>query len=248
MKMMRIPSISSDLAIKVWNDRKNEMPIELSGESFDYQGPNGGERLTDLELGDLQDKLEEVMIRYGDSVSKANAGKIDAEIVEPVHRALRELATPYQLSDLGFWRWLSNVACDGFFWKFIMWRLSSSQQVNWGMTSPAQLIEVYFYRAWLRGHKMLDDALPDPYLYAKKGSSDFWRSHILRQDFGRDREFVKAFIDTVYDGQGKTIVGTAELRTKLIPALRAWTSSGSFSHLTYSENLEIIGKLKEEEI
>lgn len=84
----------------------------------------------------------------------------------------------------------------------------------------------------------------DPYKYARLGAADVWRSHILRQDFGRDREFVKAFLDTVYDDSGKVLVGTTEMRTKLIPALRAWTSSASFSHLTYSENLKLIEYLR----
>ena len=57
--------------------------------------------------------------------------------------------------------------------------------INWGITSPGSIIEVYFYRAWLRGQKMYDPSDADPYKYARLGASDVWRSHILRQDFGR---------------------------------------------------------------
>ena len=95
---------------------------------------------------------------------------------------------------------------------------------------------------------MVDDALPDPYLYAKKGSSDFWRSHVFRQEFGRDREFVKAFIDTVYSPDGATKVGTNELRKKLIPALRAWTSGATFAHLSYEQSFELIQQLRAEDL
>ena len=93
---------------------------------------------------------------------------------------------------------------------------------------------------------MYDPSDADPYKYARLGASDVWRSHILRQDFGRDREFVKAFLDTVYNSSGKVVISTNEMRTKLIPALRAWTSSASFSHLSYNENLELIKYLREQ--
>ena len=95
---------------------------------------------------------------------------------------------------------------------------------------------------------MFEPDASDPYQYVKKGATDMWRSHILRQEFGRDKEFVKAFLDTVYDEQGKTVVGTSELRKELIPAIRAWTSGGLFSHLSYKENLELLKLLKEQKV
>ena len=52
----------------------------------------------------------------------------------------------------------------------------------------------------------------------------------------------------VYDKDGNTLVGTEELRKKLVPALRAWTSGSTFSHLSYTENVELIRKLKIEGI
>ena len=176
------------------------------------------------------------------------AGSIDAQVVEPLHEILTASgATAFQLSQLGFWRWLSNVACGGYLWDFIKWRFDNGNQlVNWGITSQGQIIEVYFYRAWLRAHKMHDPHSSDPYKYAKLGSSDVWRSHILRQEFGRDKEFVKAFLDTIYDQNGATVIGTNELRTKLIPALRAWTSNSTYSHLSYKENLELIASLRKD--
>ena len=84
----------------------------------------------------------------------------------------------------------------------------------------------------------------DPYKYARIGSSEIWRSHILRVELGKDREFVKAFLDTLYDSNGEIQIPTKELRTKLIPSLRAWASSASFSHLSYDENLKLIEHLR----
>ena len=218
--------------------------------NVDYIGADENcQMLSELELDDLIMSLQDIQFSYKDKNMKKIGGEIDSAIVKPVHECLKEYATPFQLSHLGFWRWLSNVACDGFFWEFINWRFNESeQQGNWGITSQGSIIEVYFYRAWLRAHKMFEPDAADPYKYALKGSSDMWRSHILRQDFGRDREFTKAFLDIVYDESGKTEVGTKELRTVLIPAIRAWTSGGSFSHLSYQECLKLLIKLRAEGI
>ena len=94
---------------------------------------------------------------------------------------------------------------------------------------------------------MYDEAQADPYHYAKLGAADVWRSHILRQDFGADREFVKALLDTIYDEDGVTKVTTTELRKVLIPAIRAWTSHASFSHLSYEECKQVISELKRDQ-
>lgn len=243
---MRLQSISVESAQKIWDARAVDIKPNMASVNIDYIG-DGEDLLTDLELDDLVSKLKNIQKKYKGKNFKTIGGQIDAELPEIIHGELDTLSDIHALSNIGFWRWLSNVACDGFFWHFIMWRFDSDKVINWGITSPANSIEVYFYRAWLRGHKMADKSLPDPYKYARIGTSDVWRSHILRQDFGRDREFVKAFLDTLYDETGKTLVGTNELRQDLIPAIRAWTSSATFSHLTYKESLDLIKKLRTEE-
>lgn len=243
---MKIPSITNDQAVIAWNALHDHGTFGGVGELVvDYIGDDSEVTFSDIDLYDLADEISAVRIRYLGKNNKAIGGIIDSEIVEPIHRCLLEAGiTARQLSSLGFWRWFSNIACNHVFWNFIKWRYGSDIQQNWGITSQGSIIEVYFYRAWLRGHKMYDANLKDPYHYAKLGSSDVWRSHILRQDFGRDREFVKAFLDTIYDVNGRTVVGTDELRTQLIPAIRAWTSNSTFSHLTYKENLELIQNLR----
>jgi len=243
---MRVPSITNDQASLAWNALNDHDIFESVSELvIDYVGDETEPAFSEIDLSNFVDDLATINLKYEGKNKKNIGGLIDSEIVEPLHRALHDSGIgPYQLCHLGFWRWLSNIACDGDFWRFIRWRYDSDIQQNWGITSPSSMIEVYFYRAWLRGHKMYDPNEADHYYYARIGSSDVWRSHILRQDFGRDREFVKAFLDTIYGEKGKTLVGTEELRTKLIPALRAWSSNSSFSHLTYSENFELIKSLR----
>jgi hypothetical protein len=243
---MKVASISNDQASIVWNSLNDHGTYKGVGELvFDYIGDDSEVSFSDLDLFDLADELSAIRLSYLTDSRKSSGGAIDSEIVEPLHKYLTAAGlTPTQLSHLGFWRWFSNIACNHVFWHFIKWRYGSDIQQNWGITSQGSIIEVYFYRAWLRGHKMFDEGLSDPYHYAKLGSSDVWRSHVLRQEFGRDKDFVRAFLDTIYDQDGKTVIGTDELRKKLIPALRAWSSNSTFSHLSYNENLELIQILR----
>ena len=240
--MMRLPIINNDIAEKIWNARKNSE--DLPSIDLEYIGQDE-DKLTCFELDDLVEQLNVVKDSYNGKNMIKVGGQIDSDLTEIVHSKLSTHGSVHELCQLGFWRWLSNVAHNGFFWEFIMWRFDSDKKINWGITnSPSSIIEIYFYRAWFRGHKMYDpESTSDPYKYAKLGSSDVWRSHILRQDFGRDKEFVKAFLDTIYDKSGKTTIDTENLRKRLIPAIRAWTSGSTFSHLSYKENLELIKKL-----
>ena len=243
---MKVRSLKLEIANDIWSAKNAGEDYPLDEGKMDIIGEEEDILLSDLELDELKENLIDLQSKYSRTVSKVEGGKIDSELPEIVHGELRNLINVHQAAQIGFWRWMSNVACSGYFWEFIKWRFGSDQMINWGITSPGSIIEVYFYRAWLRGQKMYDPSDADPYKYARLGASDVWRSHILRQDFGRDREFVKAFLDTVYNSSGKVVIGTNEMRTKLIPALRAWTSSASFSHLSYNENLELIKYLREQ--
>ncbi|NKI35118.1 hypothetical protein HFP89_08060 [Wenzhouxiangella sp. XN79A] len=242
---MKYPCLDLDPAIYAWNAR-------ASGEdpSFDklsiYASGSGDDELTDLEIEDFRRDFENIvcpfMEKYPDALPKSQGGKFDALIVECVYRFFSEILPVEALSDLAFWRWLSIVSSRGYFWEFLLWRFPNKVQINWGIAPPADAREVYFLRAWLRGHLMYDPDLEDPLEYAKKGGGDVWRSHILRQEFGRDREFVKAFLDYL---EAKKL-SSDELRKKLIPALRAWTALGSFAHLTYQECATLIENLHNE--
>ena len=240
---MRLKSIDKETANRVWLAHQTQREFGASSANIETIG-QGGDELSDVELEGLVDRLKSVQDKYEDKNMNNVGGQIDSDLTEIVHSELSKFAGVRDLCQIGFWRWLSNIACDGYFWQFIMWRFNSKHLLNWGITSsPGKIIEVYFYRAWLRGHKMHDPDEQDPYKYAKLGSSGVWRFYVLRQELGRDREFVKAFLDTIHDKDGKTLVRETELKEKLIPALRAWTSGATFSHLSYKENIELIQHL-----
>lgn len=244
---MRAPWISRDTAIKQWNAHETgEGTLGLNGE-IDYIGDEGMPLLTDIELEDFIEELDAVRQKYDeqypDGVPKSAGGRIESDMVEPVHKHLSSLATPDQLCEIGFWRWLSNVANNGYFWDFIDWRFQQRNQINWAITSSRNLKETLFFRCWLRGHRMHDPKRDDPYEYAKRGTGDFWRSHILRTDLGKDRVFVRAFLDFNFAADGTRKISDNKLRAILIPGLRAWASMGTFSHLSYEECTDIIAMI-----
>lgn len=250
---MKVPTIDHETAYKVWTALMRDEEFSFSSINTVTVGSDDGV-LSDLELQPLLIKVNAIRThfeeKYPTKLPKARGGDVDAGIIEPIYHELVvcRLCSTDLLTNLGFWRWLSLVACNGKFASFIKWRFPDGNQVNWGITSEAQLIEVYLFRAYLRAHKMNESKSANPYEYAVKGTSDVWRSHILRQEFGQDKEFVKAFLDTIYDKNGKTVIGAKKLRTVLIPALRAWTSKASFAHLNYNECKQLIEQLLDEGI
>jgi hypothetical protein len=249
---MRLPTITNDTAASVWNSMNETGEFDAGGVSVEFIGDDADAPLTNMDLEELMEALDGVKAKYAGRFSnghpKALGGQVDVDLIEPVHSICSKFADVGQLSELGFWRWLSNVALSGYFWHFIAWRYEKKEQVNWGITSPRNAVEVLLYRSWLRGQKMFDGALEDPYEYAKRGTSDVWRSHILRQDFGKDVNFVRAFLDSCWDKQGSRILSDTKLRQRLIPALRSWTSNATYSHLTYDECIALIQERAEAEI
>lgn len=249
---MRLPTITNDTATAVWNAMNESGEFDSSGVSVEYLGDDSETPLNNLDVEELMDALDGVKAKYDGNFAygkpRALGGQVDVDLIEPVHSICSKLADIDQLSNLGFWRWLSNVAMSGYFWNFIAWRYEKKEQVNWGITSPRNAVEVLLYRSWLRGHKMYDQTLDDPYEYAKRGTSDVWRSHILRQDFGKDANFVRAFLDSCWDKQGNRVLSDTKIRQQLIPALRSWTSNATYSHLTYEECMALVKERAEAEI
>ena len=109
---MRLQSISQETSQTIWNSRRSgaALPTFNVENLGDYE-----EQLSDLELWDIKEKLEEVKDLYSGKNPKIHGGKVDSDIVEIIHGGLLEHAGVGELSNIGFWRWLSNVASDGYF-------------------------------------------------------------------------------------------------------------------------------------
>ena len=169
---MLLPVLNISDAAAIWDARNNTSEINLNRVTLDYVG-EGDEHISDLELATLVDDLRTVRLKYDGKNMKSVGGQIDSEIIRPVHSFFDALAEPFQLGRVGFWCWLSNIAHDGYFWDFIKWRLGGNKPSIGASQVKRGLLEVYFYRAWLRGHKMLEPNLENPYEYAERVQATF---------------------------------------------------------------------------
>lgn len=149
-----------------------------------------------------------------------------------LHRSLRidlEIA-----SDPNFWRWLSIVAEEGGFAELITWRFAGknpAEKNNYGIGSVANMKEGLFARLWYRAELTYDENEPDPYTYTRRGSVDFWRSHIFRQDYARSFDLRIAFIRSVYPTtRGAASVKISQVR-EMAKKLRISDARFSFDSL-----------------
>lgn len=254
MSSYALPVITRDVATEVWVLRSRSMDVHYDSFEVDYtsEAYELGVRLQDDHLLNLKEQLTITLSSYSDefgACQKSYASNIDAEVTQYTHEFTAELGlTPFQLSRIEFWSWMSQLACDGFFWKFIDWRFKkekgSPPKKHWGICRLSDFHEIYFAGCWLRAHKVFDASLPDPYHYTRLGGNENWRNQILRVEAGWDNEFVKALVEIIDEGGFSRSV----VREKIVPPLRAWTSGANFTNLDFKKSKELIKHLIETEI
>ena len=188
-------------------------------------------------------KLETIKDHYPEINTKQSGGKFDVEIIPIIHNSFKKYDIEI-ITNAGFWRWLSTYAYDGWFYELIEWRYKFSDdtivdQINWGIGNDNLIIEFYFYRNWLRGEIGYDEDRKNRYELAQLGDIDFWRSHILRQEYGRDRNFVKALLIILFH-EKKYSFSIKTIRQELVPQIRSWYATGSFTHLNHNDCYEVV--------
>ena len=250
----RLPTINRDEATEVWVKRSRGHDVHLDSISLDVSPHDMPEidTLTDADLDELKGQLQMTKESYSDdsgACRRAFVSEVDAEVTQYVHEFVTSLGlSPFQLSQVDFWAWLSHVPCDGFFWDFIDWRYKKDQGMPpkkyWGICRLSEFHEIYFAGSWLRAHKVFDSRLDDPYQFTRIGGNDNWRNQILRVDVGLDSEFIKALVEIIEEG-GYT---RSAVREKIVPPLRAWTSSANFANLDYEASKRLIKHLIKVEI
>jgi hypothetical protein len=143
-----------------------------------------------------------------------------------------------------FWLWLNFVAAEGRFLSLVDWRFSARDainEVNYGITRRAGVWEGLLARLWWRGNVGYDPDEADPYRLARKGDVDIWRSHIIRQEYGRFRPLARALVEYQNPDKGKNPLSTEQLRA-LAKRLRIVDASISYELLTLDQVKEIIRK------
>jgi len=76
--------------------------------------------------------------------------------------------------------------------------------------------ETLFFRLWVRAEMAKEDGPDDPYLHARPGLIDFWRSHVFRQLFAHHRPFLKALVDFQFPEHQDGRLDEAYLKTGAI--------------------------------
>jgi hypothetical protein len=140
------------------------------------------------ELSKLQKEIGPIEGKGG-----GKGAQFEAKASEIVHRIL-----PRQhpaLFDPGFFLWLTVVH----FYDLVQWRFGETGKLmNFGV---ANRVEGLMYRLWIRGEVGFDPKNKDPYILARRGDVDFWRSHIIRQSYANARCFAKALLAYQFSGE-----------------------------------------------
>lgn len=170
-----------------------------------------------LALGNQLGKLAK---KLGDSPKKgtAKAIRLEADASAIVHAALRKYDDAIKM-DLDFWTFIAFAYFD----RFIGWRynlddgpLSTGAVKNYGGGNRQENL---MFRLWCRAELVYDSTHADPYYIAKRGSIDFWRSHILRPRYASVRNFTRRFVLFQYPDGLKSerlpIAGIRELAKRL---------------------------------
>lgn len=173
----------------------------------------------------------------------AQGRKFEAQACTIVHRELRiEVGVA---SNSSFWRWVTFGAGDGELCRLVDWRFgtqSSIADVNYGISSKASMWEGLFARLWWRGHLGYSEESDDRYSVARRGDMDIWRSHILRQEFGRCGNVARALVCYQYPATHTGRRGRLRVQhlRELAKRLRILHASMAFELLSYEGAFQMV--------
>jgi hypothetical protein len=161
-----------------------------------------GERRFDIGLvDDLCDAFRSIYKRFapkgGPLSGGGGGGRFEGRLAGEVHGILDQIPK-YVMADPNFWVWLTFGSSHDFPAKAVTIRHGTdvgkfdARPENYGLTS--QLEAGFWSRVWMRGEIGHDPTRSDTYELATRGDQDFWRSHLLRQEFSSVRTVARAFL------------------------------------------------------
>ncbi|MGE0294817.1 MAG: DUF6339 family protein [Hyphomonadaceae bacterium] len=193
---------------------------------------------------DAYEKLVVLMKKVAPSehtnLPKNKGGEFEALACVAFHETLK--LPRYVAADHRFWLWLTFAWSGGDFAKLVDWRFQGKpDQKNYGVTSAASFREGFLARLWWRAEIGCQPGAKDPYAIARQGDQDIWRSHILRQRYGRNRSFARSFISTLYP-KGKRTLSIREER-ELAKLTRARNAATAFELLDDNTRDAVLSEL-----
>jgi hypothetical protein len=166
-----------------------------------------------------------------------------------VHRALGTLSA-VAASDPRFWMWLTFASCGKKMVELVDLRIKKGDSipadVNFGITTRANVYEALYARLWWRGYRFFDPSADNPYELAERGDIDFWRSHILRQNFSRADAMTRAFVKFILPEHGRSSGLDTDLMRGVAPKLKARYTSCCFESLDQEQCRQILIELATE--
>jgi len=171
-------------------DDFDETNLEVRGEGPDL--PQKTVHELHKKLSALRKKFPEVI-----KVRDPAGGRYEREACVLVHETLpRE--DPQMLADYDFWTWLALQLRD-----IVEWRHGGeggeAHVNNFGIGGRRD--DNLFYRMWVRAEIGRNENKIGDYDLAKRGDQDFWRSHVIRQGYGKCRKVVHAFVKEQFSGR-----------------------------------------------
>lgn len=153
-------------------------------------------------LEELSTAAADLAAQYPGGIPRGQDCEFDGAAAELVHRAFQPHLNLVGIEGLWirlsfgelfeFTRLRHSVALELEDGKY---RLQAAE--NFGVSTPRN---GFLFRSWLRGDIGFDPSDSDPYRLARLGSDvDFWRSHILRVDYGGCRTFARTFLRYTMD-------------------------------------------------
>jgi hypothetical protein len=186
--------LSKGIAISVIEDLRlgNEPSGEL-GRSFSplVEVPGGFRGLHDS-LKAVCDKLP----RPKSQRDSCQEFEVEGSII--THKALKNLPDEL-LGDAEFWLWLTISQCR----DIVQWRHGDNASLgNFGLEDKN---EGLLRRLFLRADMVFSEADSDPYLLARKGTQDFWRSFMIRRNYASVKTMARAFAKRVNFSEGSNL-------------------------------------------
>ena len=243
---MNFPTISIEVARDALNKQRAKQAWTVNsfvrhqgtGESFDE---TSAERVL-LALSQIRKEIGK------DPLPKNMARAFEAPAAEVVHKELDVDISAACSRE--FWIWLTFAAAGGKLIDFVDWRFGTQKSidaVNYGIGRPSAIWEGLFARLWWRGRVGFEPTADDPYALARRGDVDIWRSHIIRQEYGRSRNMALALLRFQYptDTTGPGKLKIKHLR-ELVKRLRVVDANTSYEVLKNIDLDELIKKNADE--
>jgi hypothetical protein len=188
---MKYRAIPQDRAKAVLEKIRAGGEIELT----DFETRGEGKELAPSTIAKITKALDKIREKKYPSTLRhkdPRGGEFEGEVCAILHE---ELALDVSAAaDYDFWTWLALENSH-----LVEWRFGNASKpaldANYGVGDSRENL---FYRMWLRADIGRSQIKGDEYALARRGGNDFWRSHILRIDYGKCRAVAQALLKSQF--------------------------------------------------